>query len=269
MSGEVDFLVHLPRAEGDDEMAVAPATLAARVEALEAEVRADGLRAAHLSLIDPDLLKSDQAVAVLRATAARGLLRVSCGVRAGDADALLPRAAEAGLWGIKIHTYLHEVGPAERRAAVDLGAAAAAQGLVPVVCGAYGTAWLGERFGLPVAAQLVREVDGPVVLAHAGGLHVMEAFLVADEQPRLVLDFSFSPMYWRGSRLDQDFAWVLGKLGPGQAVLGSDRPYQTWAASRAFFLELLERGGAAGRAGEVLEETPARLLGLEDRPSHR
>jgi predicted TIM-barrel fold metal-dependent hydrolase len=263
VSAEVDFLVHLPRGSGpESEVAVDPATLAARIQELEAAVVSDGLRAAHLSLIDPELLKSDEALAVLRDTEARGTLRVSCGIRAADGAALLPRAQEAGLWGLKIHTYLHEVGPADRRAAVDLGVAAAAEGLVPVVCGAYGTAHLGERFGLPVAAELVRELDGPVVLAHAGGLHVMEAFLVADERPNLVLDFSFSPMYWKGSRLDRDFAWVLGRLGPGQAVLGSDRPYQPWAESRAHFLALLEEGGAASRAPEILAETPARLLGL-------
>lgn len=265
MSREVDFLVHLPSGghDPDAEMRVDAAGLGAAIEALEAAVRGDVLRAAHLSLIDPGVLADDDAAAVLAAAGARGVLKISCGVRATEAAAMLPRASEAGLWGIKIHTYMHEVGPAERRAAVDLGVAAAAQGLVPVVCGAYGTAWLGERFGLPVAAALVREVETPVVLAHAGGLHVMEAFLVADERPNLVLDFSFSPLYWRGSRLDDDFVWVLGKLGPGQAVLGSDRPYQDWQETREHLLALLRRAGAVGRRQEILEDTPARLLGLD------
>jgi predicted TIM-barrel fold metal-dependent hydrolase len=91
-----------------------------------------------------------------------------------------------------------------------------------------------------------------LVLAHAGGYKVHEAFLVAKANPNVYLDISFTLIYFRGASIAQDVAFLCGRLPPGRVLYGSDFP-------EVRFDDSLE---TAQRATEDLpESTRAKLFG--------
>jgi len=63
-----------------------------------------------------------------------------------------------------------------------------------------------------------------IVLAHAGGYRVLEGFLAAKACSNIALDVSFTPMYFRGTSVEKDLAFVCQRLSPGRVVYGSDFP---------------------------------------------
>jgi predicted TIM-barrel fold metal-dependent hydrolase len=79
---------------------------------------------------------------------------------------------------------------------------------------------------LPMAyhrrAQEFPEVT--MVLAHAGGHRVMDAFLVAKANPRVMLETSFTLNYYQGSSVEADLAFVVRRTHPGRILHGSDFP---------------------------------------------
>lgn len=100
-----------------------------------------------------------------------------------------------------------------------------------------------------------------MVLAHAGGFRLMDAFLVAKSNPGVYLDLSFTPVYFKGSSLADDCSFLCRRLPPGRVLYGSDFPSVPFidsfeAASR--FTEGLEE--AVKR--EVMGDGAARLFGL-------
>jgi predicted TIM-barrel fold metal-dependent hydrolase len=67
--------------------------------------------------------------------------------------------------------------------------------------------------------------DLPIVLGHAGGHKIMDAFLVAKSNPNVFLDVSFTPLYFRGSSVGDDVGFVCRRLPPGRVLYGSDFPH--------------------------------------------
>jgi predicted TIM-barrel fold metal-dependent hydrolase len=45
------------------------------------------------------------------------------------------------------------------------------------------------------------------------------------ENPQLYFDSSFTLSYWKGSSVEQDFAFAIKKLGGDRVLFGSDYPY--------------------------------------------
>lgn len=67
--------------------------------------------------------------------------------------------------------------------------------------------------------------DLTMVLAHAGGYKVLEAFLVAKVNPRVHLDVSFTPVYFKESSAAGDIPFICGRLPEGRVLYGSDFPH--------------------------------------------
>lgn len=105
-------------------------------------------------------------------------------------------------------------------------------------------AWAGEH-NLPVLFDLFphgEELDNPLlhplayhrlaqempnlrmILAHSGGYKVIETFLVAKSNPNVFLDISFTPLYFRGSSVASDLAFVCQRIPVGRILYGSDFP---------------------------------------------
>jgi uncharacterized protein len=63
-----------------------------------------------------------------------------------------------------------------------------------------------------------------MILAHAGGYRLLEAFMVAKSNPNIYLDLSFTPVYFKGSSLLGDCGFVCQRLPPGRVLYGSDFP---------------------------------------------
>jgi predicted TIM-barrel fold metal-dependent hydrolase len=100
-----------------------------------------------------------------------------------------------------------------------------------------------------------------MVLAHAGGHNVLEAFMAAKANPNVHLDISFTPAYFRGSSVAQDCGFVCRRLPPGRVLYGSDFPYVPFGESLATARALLDSAEPAVVA-EVFGGAAARLFNL-------
>jgi predicted TIM-barrel fold metal-dependent hydrolase len=70
-----------------------------------------------------------------------------------------------------------------------------------------------------------------MILAHAGGFRILEAFMVAKSNPNVFLDLSFTPAYFQGSSVAADCGFVCRRLPPGRVFYGSDFPFVPFAES--------------------------------------
>jgi predicted TIM-barrel fold metal-dependent hydrolase len=122
---------------------------------------------------------------------------------------------------------------------------------------------LGDTATYPLAYHAVAR-DLPalrMVLAHAGGIRLMDAFLVAKSDPGVYLDLSFTPVYFKGSSLAEDCSFVCRRLPAGRVLYGSDFPYVPFADS----LEAAARISSALESDsqrEFMGEAAARFFGL-------
>jgi predicted TIM-barrel fold metal-dependent hydrolase len=103
-----------------------------------------------------------------------------------------------------------------------------------------------------------------MVLAHAGGYKVLEAFLVAKTNPRVFLDVSFTPVYFKGSSAADDIPFLCQRLPEGRVLYGSDFPHvrlrealasaMQWAGA----LKATKRDALFGDAAAALFRIPRR-----------
>jgi|GEM_PF-734163 predicted TIM-barrel fold metal-dependent hydrolase len=79
---------------------------------------------------------------------------------------------------------------------------------------------------LPLAYhRLAKEFPtATLVLAHAGGHKVLDAFMVAKANPNVLLDTSFTLDYYRGASVEADLAFVVRRMHAGRVLYGSDFP---------------------------------------------
>ncbi|MFC1850768.1 amidohydrolase family protein [candidate division CSSED10-310 bacterium] len=70
-----------------------------------------------------------------------------------------------------------------------------------------------------------------IILAHAGGYKIMEAFLTAKANLNIVLEISITPSYFSGSSVTEDLKFVCQRLPEGRIMYGSDYPEVTMAES--------------------------------------
>lgn len=71
-------------------------------------------------------------------------------------------------------------------------------------------------------AQAVPKAD--IIMAHTGGIHVMDALMVVKGNRNVVVDVSFTPFWFAGSSIYSDLVFVLRKLGANRILHGSDSP---------------------------------------------
>ncbi len=71
-------------------------------------------------------------------------------------------------------------------------------------------------------AQAVPQAD--IIMAHTGGIHVMDALMVVKGNRNVVVDVSFTPFWFAGSTVYADLLFVLRKLGANRILHGSDSP---------------------------------------------
>jgi uncharacterized protein len=181
--------------------------------------------------------------------------------RRADARARLERARALGVAALKFHPYLQRIVPADFDAAADLAREAERLGMFVMVCGSYGTRALNRHDGVRLAAALADEVACPIVLSHGGGRQILDAMLIAEDAPQLLLDTSFSLPYYLGSSIETDFAFAMRKLGAARWVFGSDAPFMTLEDSVAAVRRFFDHHKFTARDVEqILHGTAAALL---------
>ena len=100
-----------------------------------------------------------------------------------------------------------------------------------------------------------------IILAHAGGYKLMEAYMVAKSNPNVFLDISFTPLYFKGSSLVSDCGTVCGLLPPGRVLYGSDFPSVRYGDSLNAARQLLANV-ADQITDEIMGKAAVRMFGL-------
>lgn len=131
------------------------------------------------------------------------------------------------LLGVKFHSILQNITEDQFPLVLRIAETAVQCRMFIMVDGSYGAKSIYEVDHLKLADYLCQHIRTPVVLAHSGCLKIKEAMLVALERPNanLYFDTSFILSFWKGSSVEQDFAFAIRKLGVGKFFFGSDYPY--------------------------------------------
>lgn len=144
----------------------------------------------------------------------------------GAAMEELERAVhELGLRGLKLHPRLQEFGVDDLNLVRPL-VERAAQLRIPVVVDAFpqGADWYKRREVEMIGALASAVPQATLIMAHGGGFRVWEAFVVLRSCRNVLIDLSLTPHFFRGSRIVQDLAYVVRRLGPERVLFGSDFP---------------------------------------------
>lgn len=83
---------------------------------------------------------------------------------------------------------------------------------------------LDETFPDKIATLAKKIPKAKIIIAHAGGYKLWDAFFIAKSNRNVYLEFSFSLNYFQKTSLIQDFRFVLKKLGGRKCIFGSDYP---------------------------------------------
>lgn len=154
------------------------------------------------------------------------------------------RASAVGVRGIKFHCYVQRISEADWPAVAEWAAAATASGMFVCIDASYGSLGMYEFDNLRLTAWLASRIpEARIIVLHSGGLRVLEAWLLAESNPRIWLETSFSLPYYRGTRIEDDLALAYRRLGPGRVIYASDYPYVGFAQSHQGMVEFLGKHG--------------------------
>jgi predicted TIM-barrel fold metal-dependent hydrolase len=169
-----------------------------------------------------------------------------------------------GFRGLKLHPRQQNLTLSHLREIIELVDAAHSL-RVPVVVDAF---YYGASFYRNDSLQIIAAVSDALpkarlVIAHLGGVKVLEALLIAKENPNLFMDLSFSPSYFAGSSVEQDLGFAVRKLGPHRLLFGSDHPQVGIRESLDQVQQILDAAGFSGCDKDlVLGLNAQRLFGL-------
>ncbi|MBI4354997.1 MAG: amidohydrolase family protein [Candidatus Omnitrophica bacterium] len=166
------------------------------------------------------------------------------------------------LKGLKLHPRLQGFGRNEYTQLVPLIQRAARLN-VPVLIDAfpYGKELFETRAVELINALAEAVPDANLIMAHAGGYQLFEAFLVAKAHRNVFLDISYTLPYFRGSSIETDLGFVIRKMHAQRIIYGSDHPEQPLAAAFTETRVVLERYGLTPKQMDaVLGENLAPLV---------
>ena len=206
--------------------------------------------------------------AVVTAAAARYPERL---VAIGSIDPLAPDALDAldravtadKVRAIKVHPRLQRI-RFEHLDALAAVARRCAHHHVPlVVCSFLGGPDLYTARTLELCHELARSSpDTALVLAHAGGYRPLDALMILKANKNVHVDLSFSPVYFRGSSVVQDLAYLIQRADPRRVLFGSDFPEAPIADSIAFVAETARSLKLTeSHVDAIMHENATRLLG--------
>jgi len=145
--------------------------------------------------------------------------------------------------GIKFLPYEQEITRDKFMKYWSIAQTAQEKGYFLTICSTYGSKLLYETNGVELAYHIRKDIDIPIILAHAGGARIFDAMNLAKEYDNVFLDLSFSLQYWWGSTVIQDIAFAINKLDGYQVFYGSDYPCVSFKDSMWFFNYFADRYG--------------------------
>lgn len=169
------------------------------------------------------------------------------------------QAAEHGVRGLKLHPRRQNIMHSDFPVLRALVEKAAGLGL-PVLVDSfpYGKGALGDETLELIAALSESVPKARLIIAHMGGIRILEALIVARTSYSIYLDLSLIYSVYRNSHLEPDIFYAIRRIGADRCLYGSDYPdvglsqaYEEMRSAlerRAFSAEEMERifGGTAG-----------------------
>lgn len=151
---------------------------------------------------------------------------------------------EAGVKGIKFHSYTQGISEADYSNAVLIAQRAASMGFYICIDTSYGTTKLFDYNNMKLAARICEFVkDTPVILLHSGGMRFNDALVIADYCSNVYLETSFSLNYLANSPYEDFFAFLYRKIGSERVIFASDFPYVLIEQAIEVLDRVLEKAG--------------------------
>jgi uncharacterized protein len=165
------------------------------------------------------------------------------------------------LRGLKLHPRFQGVSAADPRVAALVEKAAELD--LPVAIDALLWKPTPLTVQMPINIDTVcKAVPGArIMITHAGGLHFMDAFAVAIANPNTYLEISTSLTYFHDTPFEDQFLFVLKKLGPRRVIFGSDHPQEPLKPCFELSRSILRKHGfSEGDLGWIFGKTLLSIL---------
>jgi hypothetical protein len=136
------------------------------------------------------------------------------------------RQVESGkIHGLKFHPRRQNLGQAQFPMVRELTQRAAGHGL-PVLMDSfpYGRGALRDTSLEWVEALAEAAPKADLIIAHMGGIRILEALIVARTSYTIHLDLSLIYSVYRGTHLEQDIFYAIRRIGADRCLYGSDYP---------------------------------------------
>lgn len=225
----------------------------ASVDALVAGLKAAGIAQAIVLAIEPDMGNAFIAQACVDHPELIGFASLNPLDPVSAQKDMLTYLATGRLQGVKLHPRRQGFGIAHVRQAIELVQQVATHD-VPVLIDAFA---YGSTYYSIQEVRLIHEIaaavpEARIIMAHAGGVQLMEALMVVKGNRNVVVDVSFTPHWFAGSSVYSDLIFMMRKIGPQRIVHGSDSPEVPVARALDETLTLCERCGFGASDRELV-----------------
>ncbi len=127
--------------------------------------------------------------------------------------------------GLKLHPRRQGFSSTDFPAIKALVACAADHGLPTLIDSfPYGPGALKDDSLELIAALAEALPKAPLIIAHMGGIRILEALIVARTSYTIYLDLSLVYSVYRGSHIEDDIFYAIRRIGPDRCLYGSDYP---------------------------------------------
>jgi predicted TIM-barrel fold metal-dependent hydrolase len=166
--------------------------------------------------------------------------------------------------GLKLHPRRQGFSAKDFPVVKDLVAAAADRGLPTLVdCFPYGRGALRDDSLELIEALSEAVPKAPLIIAHMGGIRILEALIVARTSYTIYMDLSLVYSVYRGSHIEDDIFYAIRRIGPDRCLYGSDYPDVGLTESYEAMREALNTRGFSAKDQEwIFGKTAESVLNL-------
>ena len=170
---------------------------------------------------------------------------------------------DEGIRGLKIHPR-HQHLAADDERLIPVVEKAAALGVPVTICGSqWKHAPLRDQLPMTIDVLAKRVPEAKIIIAHGGGFHFMDAFVVAVANDNVFLETSISLKYFAGTPFEDQYMFTLKQLGANRIIFGSDHPEDPLNTCYTRSVALFEKHGfSSDDQAKILGGNIQKLIGL-------
>lgn len=229
------------------------ATRDASAASLVRDIKAAGISRAVVLAIEPEMGNAFIAQQCTEYPELVGFVSLDPLDPASASETINTYLAGGLMHGVKLHPRRQGFGIMDVRAVIALVENVSTYN-VPILIDAFA---YGASYYSIEEVRLIHEVAAAVpqariIMAHAGGKHVLEALMVLKGNKNVMVDVSFTPFWFAGSSVYSDLVFVMRKIGPNRILHGSDSPEVSVARALSDTLSLCSQCGFNASEQELI-----------------